>query len=158
MPEVYRQAASIVVLRPNPTSEGFAYDILLLHKPRKRDAWQLPQGGVEQGETVSEAALRELKEEAGMDGVEVLRVCDTVYEYDFPASFRRFRPDNVRGQQIKFLVALASKDAVVQVDGNEIDDFMWVRKDQIRDHIKRGEYLDIIEGLLSEAETCLHSR
>ena len=55
MPDVYRSAASILVLKPvDVCLPGgkceTVYQILLLHKPRKKDAWQLPQGGVEGGE------------------------------------------------------------------------------------------------------------
>ncbi|NOS68279.1 MAG: NUDIX domain-containing protein, partial [Candidatus Peribacteraceae bacterium] len=111
----------MLVLRPSEVClPGGActtiYQILLLHKPRKKDAWQLPQGGVEGDENVTEAALRELKEEAGLDGCRVLGVSERVYQYDFPESFRRFRPDNVKGQRIEYVFALAPKDAIVTVD------------------------------------------
>src|SRR5437016_1222367 len=103
MSDVYRQAASILVLKPVeaciPGGECTTiYQILLLHKPRKKDSWQLPQGGIEAGESVSDAALRELKEEASLEGCRILGTSERVYQYDFPASFRRFRPDNIRGQ------------------------------------------------------------
>ncbi len=61
MPDVYRSAASLIVLRPRRGGSGDP-QMLLLHKPRKRDAWQLPQGGCEEGETIEQAALRELME------------------------------------------------------------------------------------------------
>lgn len=147
MQEVYRRAASILVLRP----VGDSYEILLLHKPRKRDAWQLPQGGVEGSENVTEAALRELKEEAGLDGCRVLGVSARVYQYDFPESFRRFRPDNVKGQRIEYVFALAPKDASVTVDGVEVDNSVWVTLEQIPQYIKRREYLEIVKGLYAEA-------
>ena len=90
MEDVYRACSSIVVFKKNenPTK------ILLLHKPRKKDAWQIPQGGVDEGETHEEAALRELKEESGLVG-KLVGKSETVYQYDFPDSYRRFRPDNV---------------------------------------------------------------
>lgn len=156
MQEVYRSAASILVLRPSevclPGGKCVTiYSILLLHKPRKKDSWQLPQGGVEGQENATEAALRELKEEAGLDGCKMLGVSQRVYQYDFPASFRRFRPDNVKGQRIEYVFALAPKDAKVQVDGVEVDSSVWVEVDQLGQYVKRSEYLEIVRGLYDEA-------
>lgn len=151
MHDVYRRAASVLVLRPATGSDSdFGFRILLLHKPRKKDAWQLPQGGMEEGESVAEAAMRELKEEAGLTGCRALGMSGRVYQYDFPPSFRRFRPDNVKGQRIEFVFALASPDAAVGVDGREVNGHAWVCSAHLGRYIKRREYLDLVQGLYEE--------
>lgn len=148
MKEIYRSAASILVVRPSAEAP---HQILLLHKPRKRDAWQLPQGGVEAGESIEQAAVRELKEEAGLEGVRILGPSKRFYQYDFPASFRRFRPDHVRGQKIEFVVALAPENPVITVDGTEIDGFVWVTPEQLPQYVKRKAYLTIVRDVYEEA-------
>jgi len=145
--DMYRSAASLLVLRP----AGEGHDILLLHKPRKKDAWQLPQGGVEGNETIEECALRELKEEAGLSDVRILGKSGHVYQYNFPASYRRFRPDNICGQRIEFVFALTSKDAVITVDAKEVDKFMWVKIHEVPQYVRRKEYLDLVKKLYQEA-------
>lgn len=150
MKEVYRSAASILLLRR--TAKPGAYEVLLLRKPRKRDAWQLPQGGREEGETIEEAALRELSEEAGIVGVKVLGKSTEVYQYDFPASYRRFRPDYVKGQRIEFIVAFSESDVTVQVDNVEVTDYAWVTPEDLRRHLKRKAYLMIVQRVYKEAE------
>jgi putative (di)nucleoside polyphosphate hydrolase len=154
-PEVYRQAASVLLLREEGNSAGKDVQLLLLHKPRKRDAWQLPQGGMEQGESVAEAAFRELQEEAGVQNAVLLGQSEEVYLYDFPASFRKFRPDNVKGQQIAFIFARAPQDCVVTVDGVEVDRYMWVSIRNLKNYIHRRAYADLLVRLYSEAIACL---
>jgi len=128
---------------------GETFEILLVHKPRKRDAWQLPQGGVEEGETSAQAAIREVREEAGIT-TEVIGTSGEVYQYDFPASYRRFRPDNVKGQRIEYVFAKVEADTKVKVDEEEIDEFVWVLPDQIGEYIKRKEYLELIHKLYDD--------
>lgn len=143
--EVYRQCASVVVLRSGVAGT----EVLLLKKPRKNDAWQLPQGGVEAGESIAEAALRELKEEAGITA-RLLGSSERIYQYDYPPSYRRFRPDNVRGQHIAFVFAAVDPDVAIVVDGREIHDFVWVTEQDLPKYIKRKEYLKLIASLLHE--------
>lgn len=153
--EVYRAAASILVLRPadvcSPDGCGAVYQVLLLNKPRKSDAWQLPQGGVEEGESVQKAALRELNEEAGIQGVKILGKSMRVYRYDFPPSYRRFRPDNVKGQRIEYVLALVPKDCHVKVDDEEIVGHVWCVAEELPRYIHRREYLRFVQKLIQEA-------
>lgn len=143
--EIYRRCASIAVFRP----AGDTFEMLLVHKPRKKDSWQLPQGGVEGEETVSQAAIREVQEEAGIT-TEVLGVSDEVYQYDFPTSYRRFRPDNVKGQRIEYVFAKVESETVVVVDNDEIDQFVWVLPHQIGQYITRDKYLKLLTKLYDD--------
>ena len=133
---------------------GLLYQVLLLHKPRKKDSWQLPQGGVEEGETTQEAALRELKEEAGIEA-RVLGKSSQVYQYDFPPSYRRFRPDNVCGQRIEFIFATVQDGQRVVVDQHEIDQHTWVLKEELATYVQRKEYLQLAEALFEEGKQLL---
>lgn len=155
MSDTYRSAASILVLR-NAKRGGGRHELLLVHKPRKKDAWQLPQGGTEDGETPEQCALRELREETGIaSGVRVLGVSAAEYTYDFPESYRRFRPDNVCGQKISFVMAKADGDVEMKVDGVEIDRGIWISPRDLPTFIHRAEYLQLVKGLVSEAERLL---
>ena len=151
MSDYYRACASIVVFRK--TQDG-KVQVLLLHKPRKRDSWQFPQGGQEEGESLKEAAQRELKEEADVS-VHVLGTSEKVYQYDFPASYRRFRPDNVCGQRVQYVFARLKDGETVQVDEDEIDDHMWIFPEQIGKHIRRKKYLGFALRLLEEGQALL---
>ena len=149
MNDSYRACASIFVLRPK--GKDGTWEMLLLRKPRKRDAWQLPQGGVEEGENTESAALRELKEEAGITAT-IIGVSERCYKYDFPASFRRFRPDHVCGQCIRFVFAVPDPGQEIQVDGKEIDAHKWVLPQEVSLYIKRRAYLQVVQQLVEEAK------
>lgn len=99
---LYRPVAAIIVKRGPCTATAFNDDMhslhrkpndsvyLLVKKPRKDHAWGFPQGGIDPGESIAEAALRELSEECGKD-IKV-RLVDTVspscvYQYRFPDEF-----------------------------------------------------------------------
>ncbi len=155
MSGTYRSAASILILRPAKRGGG-RHELLLVHKPRKKDSWQLPQGGTEEGETPEQCALRELREEAGVErGVRVLGVSGKEYAYDFPESYRRFRPDNVCGQRIRFVLSVAEEELKLKVDGEEIDRGVWISPRDLDKFIHRGEYLALVRGLIDETEKLL---
>ncbi len=151
----YRHAVSALVLRPTEVcAPGGAcstvHQILLLHKPRIHDAWQLPQGGVEAGENIEQAAAREVEEEAGIKlGPALLSSCHT-YSYDFPPEFvARHNPIN-DGQKLCFVVFVAPKDAVIKVDQREVDAYAWILPEQLPQYITRKKYLDVIHEVMKE--------
>jgi|GEM_PF-416653 len=152
--DTYRHGASVLLLR---SFEG-TYQILLLRKPRKNDSWQLPQGGIEEGETMEQAALRELHEEAGVKDCDVLGASAQEYCYTFPPSYRRFRPDHVCGQKIGFILALSPADVGVRVDGKEIDAHVWVIEKDVAEFVNRKEYLELVQALYKEALAILEAR
>jgi putative (di)nucleoside polyphosphate hydrolase len=145
----YRSAVSVLVVRKSDDPVG-EQSVLLVHKPRTRDAWQLPQGGIEEGETFEQAALRELKEEAGLSMKSVDFVSKQIYRYDFPQEFiERQHPFN-DGQRLHFVVVEAAGDEMVSVDHHEVDDALWVTVDQLASYVDRKEYLDIVKSVFKE--------
>lgn len=150
----YRYAVSALVLKPSdvcsPDGCTMLQSILLVHKPRKRDAWQLPQGGIEAGETQVQAALRELQEETGLSLSGDVHVSPHSYSYDFPPEFvRRHNPVNA-GQKLCFVVIETSSDVNVTVDQHEVDSYVWVLPEQLPRYIERTAYLDVIKNVLAE--------
>lgn len=71
-------------------------------------AWQLPQGGIDEGEAPQAAALRELAEEAGTDKAEPLAESAAWHRYDLPAGLAanpwkgRWRGQSVRLVALRF--------------------------------------------------------
>jgi len=73
----YRRNVGLMLLN----GEGLAWVGRRLDTP---DAWQMPQGGIDAGETPEEAALRELEEEIGTAKAEILFSTPGWLTYDLP--------------------------------------------------------------------------
>ncbi|CEP07587.1 hypothetical protein [Parasitella parasitica] len=116
MERVYRAVSSIVLRRlPIKEAKPCTSDVkdifrrpsetlyLLVKKPRKHHAYQFPQGGQDPGETPSEAALRELREECGSNlKVKLLDESPIgAYQYEFPLDFKRW--DNSVGAKVMII-------------------------------------------------------
>lgn len=99
--------------------------------------WQMPQGGVDRGETAREAALRELEEEIGVEPalVDVIEETEDWLYYDFPANLRGGAGMRGRwlGQRQKwFALRFLGRDLDVQLDKHtpEFSDWRWGRLDE----------------------------
>ena len=114
-------------------------------------AWQMPQGGIDPGETPLAAALRELKEEIGTDKVELLGESQGWLRYDLPAELSRgVWGGRYGGQQQKwFAMRFTGDDSDIDLATAhpEFDAWKWVSPEQLADVIvsfKRQLYFDIL--------------
>lgn len=112
--------------------------------------WQLPQGGLLEGETPKEAALRELKEEIGTNNVQVIAETKGWLEYILPVNLRRNTEDPVIGQRQKwFLMMFLGKDNEINVKAtnhNEFDTWKWMTIGNIirlSVHFKHSLYVEV---------------
>lgn len=92
---------------------------LLIDKPRKRNTYQMIGGGVEEGETPSDAAIRECREELG-ENVELDESCfELVMEFDEIATSDGLTP-------IHFYVFKYNGDINCEFSiSEEIESFLW---------------------------------
>jgi len=116
------------------------------------DAWQMPQGGIDEGEDPSRAVLREMKEETGTDKAEILVESKHWRDYDLPDQLIGVLwGGKYRGQRQKwFLLRFLGNDSDIDLVAHgepEFSDWKWAGIDEIVDLIvpfKRALYADIV--------------
>jgi len=79
-----RQPIQVVVYAVRLAADGWEY-LLLLRPPERGRFWQGASGGVEEGETITQAASRELAEETGLLP---LRLQKIDFTHSFPVEYR----------------------------------------------------------------------
>jgi len=98
-----------------------------------QDAWQFPQGGVNQDETVEQAMYRELWEEIGLqaEDVEIIASTSSWLRYKLPKRMvrRNCQPVCIGQKQKWFLLRLASDESRLNLQATnspEFDGWKWV--------------------------------
>ena len=119
-------------------------------------AWQMPQGGVDEGETPEEAAFRELKEETGVKRKHVTLLGHTAdwIPYDFPTEVAGKRwGGKFRGQkQMWYHLRLDAPDDVIDLAYKDVEfsDWRWMDPAELLEVIvefKRPVYRQVMEEL-----------
>lgn len=115
-------------------------------------AWQMPQGGMDAGESPTVAAMRELKEEVDIDTVSIIAQSADWHYYDLPPELiGKLWGGQYRGQQQKwFLMRLKGDESDVNVhtDEPEFSAVQWVDMHRLPDLIvpfKRALYQSLVE-------------
>ncbi len=122
---------------------------VLLQKRAKKDSssskWDQSAGGhVDEGETYTQAAERELFEEMGIHGVKLIRI-DKFYTEDQPFEHLRRRFN---------VLYYGTYSGPISIDNDEVADYLWVSKPKLDDWIqKSGE--DFTNGCLVSYEKLL---
>jgi dATP pyrophosphohydrolase len=111
---------SCFVARPSGDSHEF---LQLRRRPDKYmgDTWQLVTGGIDEGETAWQAALRELREETSLEPTEF-------YQVDVVNTFYLASTDRISHSPM--FCALVPPDARVKLN-NEHTAFRWVPREQM---------------------------
>lgn len=141
----YRDGVGIMLL--NPENHVFVAKRIDM----RSEAWQMPQGGIDPGETPLEAALRELKEETGTDKGELLQESQEWLYYDLPDDLVPIIwKGRFRGQKQKwFAMRFTGTDADINIetDHPEFSEWKWAPMATLPDLIvpfKKKIYTDIV--------------
>lgn len=124
----FRPNVGIVVASGQGTGQ-----VLWARRVGGHDAWQFPQGGINEGESPEEALFRELYEEVGLgpDDVSIVGRTKGWLRYRLPRRLRRYNstPGFVGQKQKWFLLELHAPDSAVRMDcagKPEFDHWAWV--------------------------------
>ncbi|MBI2085001.1 MAG: NUDIX domain-containing protein [Candidatus Aenigmarchaeota archaeon] len=121
-----RKVAIGVVFRKFP--EGIKF--ILLRRRYGKNWWEFPKGGVELGETVKQAAIREVSEETGLKRLKVVKRINGAIIYNYPKEYAR-KHGYAGTEQKAFLIESLGGD--VRLETHSFNKFAWLSgKDAIK--------------------------
>ena len=134
--------------------------IVLLNKDNKvfvakridnqKNFWQMPQGGVDEGEDYLTAAHRELEEETSVKNVNLVKELNGLMSYELPENLLGIIwKGKYRGQEQKwFVMKFLGKDTEINIktENPEFCEWKWIDLENITDLVvdfKRHVYVDV---------------
>ena len=116
------------------------------------DKWQMPQGGVEIGESYLSAMKRELYEETSIKSIDILREIDGFFEYELPKNLVGIIwKGKFRGQKQKWFIAkfIGDENEInLQTKNPEFIEWKWIIPDDLPKTIvdfKKKMYVELLE-------------
>lgn len=117
----YRPCVGVMLL--NADNQVFVAQ----RRDMKTEAWQMPQGGIDKGETPRDAAFRELEEETGTRNAEILAETQGWLDYDLPLDLLpKLWKGRYRGQRQKwFAMRYLGRDEDIDIETEEPEFSAW---------------------------------
>ena len=120
-------------------------------KDNPGDKWQMPQGGVDKGESYINAMKRELFEETSIKNIKILKEIDRIYEYELPDNLVGIIwKGKFRGQKQKwFITKFLGEDSEINLNTKhpEFIDWKWIEPKllpKVIVNFKKDLYLNLL--------------
>jgi putative (di)nucleoside polyphosphate hydrolase len=97
-------------------------EFFVAHRSDIRNAWQFPQGGIDEGETPQEALYRELLEEIGCNDIEILGEFPEWITYDFPSTAKG-KQYPFDGQTQKYFLVRLKEESTIDLHAFDVPEF-----------------------------------
>ena len=128
-------------------------------KDNPGDKWQMPQGGVDDGEDYISAMRRELLEETSIKSIEVIKEIEGFYEYELPKNLIGIIwKGKYRGQKQKWYIAKflgEEKEINLNTKNPEFIDWKWILPDMLPEMIVDFKK-DLYKKLLKHIKEITH--
>ena len=118
------------------------------------DRWQMPQGGVDIGESYLSAMKRELYEETSIKSIEILKEINGFFEYELPKNLVGIIwKGRFRGQKQKWFITrfIGNENEInLQTENQEFIEWKWIIPDELPRTIvdfKKKMYIELLETL-----------
>ena len=118
------------------------------------DRWQMPQGGVDIGESYLSAMKRELYEETSIKSIEILKEINGFFEYELPKNLVGIIwKGRFRGQKQKWFITrfIGNENEInLQTENQEFIEWKWIIPDELPKTIvdfKKKMYVELLEIL-----------
>ncbi len=103
----------------------------------QKNFWQMPQGGVNNGENYLNAAYRELEEETSVKNVKLMKELNGLFSYELPKNLLGIIwKGKYRGQKLKWFVMrfLGNDDEInIKTKNPEFCEWKWIELENITD-------------------------
>jgi|TARA_B100002052_G_C15802293_1_gene561718 putative (di)nucleoside polyphosphate hydrolase len=123
-------------------------------KDNPTNNWQMPQGGVDKGESFINAMKRELFEETGIKKIKILKELEKIYQYELPENLVGIIwKGKYRGQKQKWFITrfLGNDDEInINTKHPEFIDWKWIEPKKLPEVIvnfKKKLYIDLLKEI-----------
>ena len=123
-------------------------------KDNPGDRWQMPQGGVDEGEDYITAMKRELLEETSIQNIEIIKEIDKIYQYELPENLVGIIwKGKYRGQKQKWFITRflgEEKEINLNTKHPEFIDWKWIEPKLLPEVIvnfKKDLYLNLLKEI-----------